>query len=173
MPPPNKEGAFCCITFLVRLCFFGGVLFHKSLVVNDLRGPRRRKPLMFNALRNDFFLNLFKISLDAPPLFCHTYILTVKKDTSTLAQRVEDLTEMLNRVRSVIRAAGVDRTKQLDPKGLLQMSKEEYAAQMDKLQEISDKHDARKKVLAGISADELDQLLTEHHLDEICEALSR
>jgi len=79
---------------------------------------------------------------------------------------------MLNRVRSVIRAAGVDRTKSLDPKGLLQMSKEEYAAEMDKLQEISDKHDARKKVLAGISADELDQLLTEHHLDEICEALA-
>jgi len=65
MPPPNKEGAFCCITFLVRLCFFGGVLFRKSLVVNDLRGPRRRKPLMFNALRNNFFLNLFKFPLDS------------------------------------------------------------------------------------------------------------
>ena len=98
--------------------------------------------------------------------------MTVKNDTSDLAAQVEDLTEMLNRVRSVIRAAGVDRTKQLDPKGLLQMSKEEYAAEMDKLQEISDKHDARKKALAGIPSEELEQLVCEINLDEICKALA-
>jgi hypothetical protein len=64
MPPPNKEGAFCCITFVVRLCFFGGVLFRKSLAINDLRGSRRRNLLIFNDLRNNFYLNLFKFPLD-------------------------------------------------------------------------------------------------------------
>ena len=91
------------------------------------------------------------------------------KTINRLSQEIEELTEMLNRVRSVIRG---NLAVNLDPCGELQMTREEYQAKMDKLQETSDKHDARKKVLAGISADELDQLIDEHTLDEICEALA-
>ena len=97
--------------------------------------------------------------------------MTVKNDTSDLAAQVEDLTEMLNRVRSVIRAAGVDRSKELDPRGFLDMTREEYQAEMDKLQEISDKHEARRNFLAEIAEDELDDLIVENQIKRICDAL--
>lgn len=78
---------------------------------------------------------------------------------------------MLNRVRSVIRANSIS-NQGLDPKGLLQMSREEYAEHEAELQRISDEFDARKIALAGISAEELDDLVAERHIDEICEALA-
>ena len=91
------------------------------------------------------------------------------KTINRLSQEIEELTEMLNRVRSVIRG---NLAVNLDPCGELQMTREEYQAKMDKLQETSDKHDARKKALAEIPPEELEQLVSEINLDEICKALA-
>jgi hypothetical protein len=175
MPPPNKEGAFCCTTFVVRLCFFGGVLFRKSLAINDLRGPRRRNPLVFNALRNNFFLNLFKFSLDSPPLLCHNYSMTVKNTKSDLAQKLEEVTETLNRVCSVIRASNIDRGNALDPKGLIDMTKEEYAAHLQKLQDISDEHDKRQAAKKGyntMTSEQIDEMIADLETAQLCNGLA-
>ena len=154
----------------MKLCFFGGVLFRKSLGINDLRGSRRRKPLMFNALRNNFFLNLFKFSLDAPPLLCHTYIMTVKKDTSTLAQRVEDLTKTLNRVVALITS---NLAVNLDPTGELQMTNKEYDAHIRKLQDICDEHDKRQKRLESLSEEEIQEEIFSLETASIVNALGQ
>ena len=84
--------------------------------------------------------------------------MTVKNDTSDLAAKVEDLTEMLNRVRSVIRG---NLAVNLDPSGELQMTREEYEAKMAELQKISDEHDARRKALAAMHPDAIQAQIEE------------
>ena len=95
-----------------------------------------------------------------------------KKTITALAAQVEDLTEMLNRVRSVIRSAGVDRTKQLDPKGLLQMTTEEYSEHLAEMQRISDEHDARRKALAAMHPDAIQAQIDELESAQLSSALS-
>jgi len=95
-----------------------------------------------------------------------------KTTTTDLSAKVEDLTEMLNRVLSVIRANNVDRSRALDPKGLLQMSKEEYAAEQAKLQKISDEHDARQKQITHMSSSEIDEMISDLETAQLSNALS-
>jgi hypothetical protein len=99
----------------------------------------------------------------------------IMNDTKTitrLSQDIEDLTEMLNRVRSVIRAAGVDRSKALDPKGLLDMTTEEYAEHRAAMEKISDEFDARQKEIAGMSSSEIEKMIGELETAQLGAALS-
>ena len=79
---------------------------------------------------------------------------------------------MLNRVRSVIRSAGVDRRKELDPKGLLDMTREEYAEEQAKLQKISDEFDARQKEIAGMNPAQIEKMIGELESAQLSSALS-
>jgi|TARA_R110000824_G_scaffold213882_1_gene400165 uncharacterized coiled-coil DUF342 family protein len=94
------------------------------------------------------------------------------KTITRLSQDIEDLTEMLNRVRSVIRAAGVDRSKALDPRGLLQMSREEYAEHLAEMQKISDEFDTRQKEIAGMNPAQIEKMIDELESAQLSSALS-
>jgi archaellum component FlaC len=94
-----------------------------------------------------------------------------KKTIAALTAQVEDLTEMLNRVRSVIRANSIS-NQGLDPKHLLDMTREEYAEHKAELQKTCDEFDARKKALAGIPPHELEQLVTEVKIENLIAGLT-
>jgi|TARA_R110000824_G_scaffold245532_2_gene434564 hypothetical protein len=95
--------------------------------------------------------------------------MTVKKDTSTLAQQVEDLTETLNRVVSLITGNIV---VNLDPSGELQMTREEYVAHWEKINAVSAEHDARKKQITSMSSSEIEKMIEELEGAQLSAALS-
>jgi len=95
-----------------------------------------------------------------------------KKTITALAAQVEDLTEMLNRVRSVIRASNCDRSRALDPRGFLDMTTEEYAEHLAEMQKISDEFDARQKEIAGMNPAQIEKMIDELESAQLSSALS-
>ena len=101
------------------------------------------------------------------------YVVIMSKTTTLtdLAAQVEELTKIQNRIREVIRANSIS-SNGLDPKGIIEMSDSDYAEHRAALQKVSDEFDERKKVLAGLSVEELEQMLQEVQIQELCDALS-
>ncbi len=60
---------------------------------------------------------------------------------TALAAQVEELTKTQNRIREVIRANSIS-DQGLDPKGIIEMSDEEYAEHRAALQKVSDEFDS-------------------------------
>jgi len=84
---------------------------------------------------------------------------TAQKD---IRSQLDEVTEIVNRVLSVIRANSIS-NQGLDPKGLLQMTTEEYADHEAELQKISDEFDKRQKRLNKMTLEQMQEEIS--HLE--------
>ncbi len=94
------------------------------------------------------------------------------KTINRLSQEIEELTEMLNRVRSVIRG---NLAVNLDPSGELQMTREEYAAHWEKINAVSAEHEQAQAVVdstAEMSAEQIEKVISGIETNQLCNALS-